>query len=238
MKSMATSAISHRDDLITDNINTSNNMIAPPVRREIEQAEWCSGKPGRGAGLAGVRIKQARGRIPHLRRVYAPSLDKWERIDVSDQRREIMVLLVILQILVMIEIDNLGLTYLRVIGVYRVGMKRDGLMGVSLDAMLVLLAAVIVLRIQVRVRRHPLEHHKGGKQKKNESCVDTSLDHDSIELRVITCSLATQWGRLLENERDSFGLLPILVSWAVARCSGPSFFRFNSGVLEWNRTTN
>ncbi|MDP2758978.1 MAG: hypothetical protein Q8O64_01040 [Sideroxyarcus sp.] len=71
-------------------------------------------------------------------------------------------------------------------------MENDWLMGVCLNAMLVLLAAVIVLRIQMRMRRHPLEHHKGGKQKKNESCVGTSLDHDSIELRVITGSLSLQ----------------------------------------------
>jgi len=74
-----------------------------------------------------------------------------------------MVLLVVLQILIVIEINNLGLTHLRVIGINRVRMKNDGLMGVCFDTMLVLLAMVIVLRVQMCVRRHPPEHHKGDK---------------------------------------------------------------------------
>lgn len=65
-------------------------------------------------------------------------------------------------------------------------MENDWLMGVCLNAMPVLLTAVIVLRIQMRMRRCPLEHHKGGKQKENESCVETSLDHDGIKFKVVS----------------------------------------------------
>ena len=96
-----------------------------------------------------------------------------------------MVLLVGLQILTMIEIDNLGLPHLRVIGVDPVSMEYDRLMGVNLYAMQVLLTTVIMRRIQVRMRRHPLERHKGGKQQKNESRVSPSFDHAGV----ITCSL-------------------------------------------------
>jgi len=37
----------------------------------------------------------------------------------------------------------------------------------------------------MRVRRCPLDHHKGSKQKENKCCVDTLLDHDGIEFEVI-----------------------------------------------------
>jgi len=65
-------------------------------------------------------------------------------------------------------------------------MENDWLMGVCFNTMLVLLTAVIVLRIQMRMRRCPLEHHKGGKQKENKNCVGTSLNHDGIEFKVVS----------------------------------------------------
>lgn len=65
-------------------------------------------------------------------------------------------------------------------------------MGMCLNTMPVLLTAVIVLRVQMRMRRRPLEHHKGGKQKKNESCVGTSLNHDGIKFGVIACIVHQQ----------------------------------------------
>lgn len=75
-----------------------------------------------------------------------------------------MELPVVLQTQIMIEVDDPGFLHRLVVGVYPVGMKSKGLMGMSLDTMLVLLAAMIVLRIKMRMQRHPLERHKGGKQ--------------------------------------------------------------------------
>jgi len=72
-------------------------------------------------------------------------------------------------------------------------MKNDWLMGMCLNTMPVLLTAVIVLRIQMHMRRRPLEHHKGGKQKENETCVEASLDHDGIKFGVIVCIVHQQY---------------------------------------------
>ncbi len=92
----------------------------------------------------------------------------------------------------MIEVNNLGHFHLRMIRINWVSMESDWLMGVCLNTMPVLLTAVIVLRIQMRMRRCPLEHHKGGKQKENESCVETSLDHDGIKFGMIACIVHQQ----------------------------------------------
>lgn len=47
----------------------------------------------------------------------------------------------------MIEVNNLGLIHLHMVGVNLVSVKNDRLMGMCLNAMLVPLTAVIVLRI-------------------------------------------------------------------------------------------
>ncbi|MBU4151084.1 MAG: hypothetical protein KKG03_05465 [Gammaproteobacteria bacterium] len=90
-----------------------------------------------------------------------------------------MVLLVILQILIVIEINNLSLTRLPMVGIRHIHMKNDWLMSMEFNTMLVLLTAMIVLRVQMRMRRHPLKRHKGGKQNENKNCVRTSLNHES-----------------------------------------------------------
>lgn len=86
----------------------------------------------------------------------------------------------------MVEVNNLGLIHLRMIKVNGVGMREGWLMCVRLNTMLMLLTAVIVLCIQMSMRRRPLEHHKGDKQKENKNRVGTSFDHDGIEFKVVS----------------------------------------------------
>ena len=64
----------------------------------------------------------------------------------------------------MIEVNNLTLIQLLMIQINWIRMKNDRLMGVCLKAMLVWFAAMIVLRIQMRMRRSPLDRQKGGQQ--------------------------------------------------------------------------
>ena len=61
--------------------------------------------------------------------------------------RRIVQLLVIWRTLVVIEFNNLDLIHLHMVGVNLVSVKNGRLMGVCLNAMLVPLTAVIVLRI-------------------------------------------------------------------------------------------
>jgi len=49
--------------------------------------------------------------------------------------------------LVVIKVNDLGFIHMRMIGVTWIDMKNDLLMGVSLNAMLMLFAVVVVLRI-------------------------------------------------------------------------------------------
>ena len=81
----------------------------------------------------------------------------------------------------MIQFNNPGFIYLRMVGVNWVSVKKDWLMGVCFNTMLVLLIAMIVLSIQMRMRWYPLDHQKGSKQKENKSCVGALLDHDGVE---------------------------------------------------------
>lgn len=84
---------------------------------------------------------------------------------------------------------------MRVIRVNWVSMKNHRLMGVCFNTMLVLLSAMIVLRIQMRMRWHPLDHHEGSKQKENKNFVGMSLDHDGIKFKVFV-GFATPAGQV------------------------------------------
>ena len=86
--------------------------------------------------------------------------------------------------LVVIKVNNHGLFDLQMDGVNFVSVKSDRLMGVCLNTMLMPLTAVIVLRIQMHMRRCPLNHHKGGKHNVNQCCGNTLLDHGSIEFKL------------------------------------------------------
>jgi len=81
----------------------------------------------------------------------------------------------------MIEVNNLSHIHLRMIKVNGIGMRNCWLMCVRLNTMLMRLTSVIVLCIQMSMRRHPLEHHKGDKQKENKNCVGTSLNHNGVQ---------------------------------------------------------
>lgn len=96
----------------------------------------------------------------------------------------------------MIKVNDLGFIHMRMIGVTWIDMKNDLLMGVSLNAMLMLFAVVVVLRIYMCMRRHPLEHHKGDKQKKDKCNFGASLDHEWIELYVVS-GLTTPVARMI-----------------------------------------
>jgi len=99
--------------------------------------------------------------------------------------------------MVVIEINNLGLIHLRMMGVNCVSMKNDQLMGVCFKTMLVLLITVIMPHIQMCMRWRPLERHKGGKQKKNKRCFGTLLDHEGIELKVVSGFVTPMMDRVL-----------------------------------------
>lgn len=84
-------------------------------------------------------------------------------MDESQGGRRIIQFLVIWRALVVIEVNNLGLIHLHMAGVNLVSVKNDQLMGVRLNAVLVLFTAVFVLLIQMRMRWRPLDRQKGGK---------------------------------------------------------------------------
>ena len=86
----------------------------------------------------------------------------------------------------MIQINNPSFIYLLMVGVNWVCVKKARLMGVCCNTMLVLLIAMIVLRIQMRMRWCPLDHQKGSKQKENKNCAGTLLDHDGIEFKWVS----------------------------------------------------
>jgi len=83
-----------------------------------------------------------------------------------------------------VEINNLTLIQLLMIQTNGIIMKNDRLMGVCLKAMLMWCTAMVVVRVQMRMRRHPLDRQKGGQQKKNKHCVDSLLNHGCMELKL------------------------------------------------------
>lgn len=78
----------------------------------------------------------------------------------------------------MIEVNNLALFHLQMIGVNQISMISDRLMSVCLNTMLVTFTAVIVLRIQMRMRGRPLGCQEGNKQKNNKCCIKALLNHE------------------------------------------------------------
>lgn len=86
----------------------------------------------------------------------------------------------------MVQVNNPGFIYLQMMRVNWVCVKKDWLMGVRFNTMLVLLIAVIMLSIQMRMRWCPLDHQKGKKQKENKNCVGTLFGHDGIEFKWVS----------------------------------------------------
>lgn len=159
------------------------------LRKNKIKMERYSGKPRRGAGLAGMQIKWTRQEIAPLWQKNVPCLNRARVIAICDQHRRMVGLFVLLQILVVIQAYNSGLIYLRMFSINGVRMKNNRLMGVSFNTVLVLLIAVIVLRIYMHMRWRPLEHHKSDKQMKNKNCAGASLDHDNIKSEVTRLGL-------------------------------------------------
>ncbi|MDD5300080.1 MAG: hypothetical protein PHD65_06270 [Gallionella sp.] len=93
-------------------------------------------------------------------------------------------LLIVLRTLVVVEINNLCLVFLRMGRVNLIGVKNYLLMGVRLNIMLVLSTAMIVLHIQMRVQWRPTEYQKSGAQKEKQCFVETLLDHVGVEPNV------------------------------------------------------
>ena len=140
----------------------------------------------------------ARWGIAALRQANPPCLNKRKIINKSSKRHWIVKMLAISRAKVVVEINNLTLIQLLMIQINWIIMKNNRLMGVCLKAMLVWFTAMIVLRIQMRMRRHPLDRQKGGQQKKNKHCVDSLLNHGCMEfkLELGTAALIVYEGRL------------------------------------------
>ena len=128
----------------------------------------------------------------------------------------------------MIEIDNLGFIHMWMTGVAWINMKNDLLMGVSLDAMLMLFTIVVVLRIQMCMRRRPLEHHKGGKQKNDKCGFGAPLDHEGIELNVVS-GLTTPAARTSEYGESRQLARRLLAASSADSCFGRLRCRLKRG---------
>lgn len=83
------------------------------------------------------------------------------------------------------EFDHLSFVQLDMAGINRVGMHQRRLMHMRLGAVLMSIAAVIVVRSQMRVRRRTLSRQKGGQENVAQCGVDALPDHEEIEFKGI-----------------------------------------------------